>query len=70
MISLADILKTQRFTNLPTQKLGYNIIEIKIQNILLAIRQVNSYTAAILKIWSRDPKGPHDPFRRCTGLLS
>lgn len=39
MIRLADT-KTKQLINLQTQKLGY-IIEIKIQNILLAIRQVN-----------------------------
>lgn len=59
MISLPDIfLKTQQFTNPQTQKLDYNTFEMKIYNIiLLAIRQVNSCKASILKVWSMDPQG-------------
>lgn len=57
MISLADVLKTQQFTNPQTQNLGYNIIKIKIQNILLAIRQVNPYKSSNTQKVVQGPQG-------------
>lgn len=63
-ISIADILKNQQFTYPQTHKLRYNIIELKTQNILLAIRQINSYKAAVLrKVWSV-PKGPYGSIQK------